>query len=62
MGRDEEGAETFFSKDSSRLLLQSPPSPIPWRLQSVAVSVLAPPSEESGTECKEDTEEAATRL
>ena len=27
-----------------------------------AVSVLAPPSEESGTEWKEDTEEASTRL
>jgi len=65
-GRKEEGAETF-SKDSSRLSPSSVPVPVQSRSIGNAVSVLAPPngaesspSEESETEWKEETEEAAT--
>jgi hypothetical protein len=65
-GRKEEGAETF-SKDSSRLSPSSVPVPVQSRSIGNAVTVLAPPngaesspSEESETEWKEDTEEAAT--
>jgi len=65
-GRKEEGAETF-SKDSSRLSPSSVPVPVQSRSIGNAASVLAPPngaesspSEESETEWKEETEEAAT--
>ena len=62
-GRNDEGAETF-SKDSSRLSPSSVPVPVHSRSMGNACSVpgvvaeSSPPSEESETECNDETEEA----